>query len=87
MCRSSFTQPSTTVFNVLRYLGAAHWAYQGYNLRSAGLPKGDAPSHAALPATSWRSAGSYDRQGLALAASKPKPIVFAGFAAMMAACR
>jgi threonine/homoserine/homoserine lactone efflux protein len=79
--------PITAVFDVLRYLGAAYWAYLGYNLWRAGVPKGDTPSHAALPATPWRSAGSNDRQGLAVAASKPKGIGFAGLVAMVAASR
>jgi threonine/homoserine/homoserine lactone efflux protein len=65
------------VFDALRYLGAAYLAYLGYNLWRAGVPKGDAPDQAALPETPQRSAGSYYRQGLAVAASNPKAIVFA----------
>lgn len=65
------------VFDALRYLGAAYLAYLGYKLWRAGVPKGDAPAHAALPETPQRSAGSHYRQGLAVAASNPKAIVFA----------
>jgi threonine/homoserine/homoserine lactone efflux protein len=65
------------VFDALRYLGAAYLAYLGYNLWRAGMPKGDAPAHVALAESPQRSAGSYYRQGLAVAASNPKAIVFA----------
>ncbi|PUE41548.1 LysE family translocator [Limnohabitans sp. Bal53] len=65
------------VFDALRYLGAAYLAYLGYNLWRAGVPKDDVPVHAVLPEMAQRSAGSHYRQGLAVAASNPKAIVFA----------
>jgi threonine/homoserine/homoserine lactone efflux protein len=65
------------VFDALRYLGAAYLAYLGYNLWCAGVPEGDVPAQATLPKEPQRSAGSYFRQGLAVAASNPKAIVFA----------
>lgn len=71
------------VFDALRYLGAAYLAYLGYNLWHAGVPVGDAPAPSPAPAiatlseTPYRSAGAYYRQGLAVAASNPKAIVFA----------
>ena len=65
------------VFDTLRYLGAAYLAYLGYNLWRAGVPTGDEPVIAAVAEASQRSAGSYYRQGLAVAASNPKAIVFA----------
>ena len=64
------------VFDALRYLGAAYLAYLGYNLWRAGVPTGHAPVEAVLADTPPRSAGSYYRQGLAVAASNPKAIVF-----------
>lgn len=64
------------VFDALRYLGAAYLAYLGYNLWRAGVPTGHAPVEAVLADTPPRSAGSYCRQGLAVAASNPKAIVF-----------
>ena len=57
------------VFDALRYLGAAYLAYLGYNLWRAGVPSGDAPALVELAETPYRSAGSYFRQGLAVAAS------------------
>lgn len=67
------------VFDVLRYLGAAYLAYLGYNLWHAGVRVGDAPAAAIanLSERPYRSAGAYYRQGLAVAASNPKAIVFA----------
>jgi threonine/homoserine/homoserine lactone efflux protein len=67
------------VFDALRYLGAAYLAYLGYNLWHAGVRVGDAPPAAIanLSETPYRSAGAYYRQGLAVAASNPKAIVFA----------
>ena len=65
------------VFDALRYLGAAYLAYLGYNLWHAGVPVGDAPAFVTLSETPQRSAGAYYRQGLAVAASNPKAIVFA----------
>jgi threonine/homoserine/homoserine lactone efflux protein len=65
------------VFDALRYLGAAYLAYLGYNLWHAGVPVGDAPALVTLSETPHRSAGAYYRQGLAVAASNPKAIVFA----------
>lgn len=63
------------VFDALRYLGAAYLAYLGYQLWMAGLssPAAEADDMQPLPE---RSAGSYYRQGLAVAASNPKAIVF-----------
>lgn len=65
-----------TVFDALRYLGAAYLAYLGYNLWCSGVSKGDAPLRP-LVEPEQRSAGSFYRQGLAVAASNPKAIVFA----------
>jgi len=65
------------VFDALRYLGAAYLAYLGYKLWGAGVPTGDAPTSAAVTEEGQRSAGSFYRQGLAVAASNPKAIVFA----------
>jgi threonine/homoserine/homoserine lactone efflux protein len=63
------------VFDALRYLGAAYLAYLGYKLWTAGLP-GSGGQDAAAPEAPARSAGSFYRQGLAVAASNPKAIVF-----------
>lgn len=63
------------VFDALRYLGAAYLAYLGYKLWRAGVPTVDAPAQA-LAEVPRRSAASYYRQGLAVAASNPKAIVF-----------
>lgn len=63
------------VFDALRYAGAAYLAYLGYKLWRADLaakPEGDAPE----PDDVRRSGGSFYRQGLAVAASNPKAIVF-----------
>jgi threonine/homoserine/homoserine lactone efflux protein len=65
------------VFDALRYLGAAYLAYLGYKLWVSGVP-GPAPSaelsrEHLLPE---RTGGSFFRQGLAVAASNPKAIVF-----------
>ena len=65
------------VFDALRYLGAAYLAYLGYNLWRAGVPSDGVPAVAELAEMPHRSAGSYFRQGLAVAASNPKAIVFA----------
>jgi threonine/homoserine/homoserine lactone efflux protein len=65
------------VFDALRYLGAAYLAYLGYNLWRAGVPTAEVPADSTLVKTPLRSAGSYYRQGLAVAASNPKAIVFA----------
>ena len=65
------------VFDALRYLGAAYLAYLGYKLWGAGVPTGDAPTSAAVTEEGQRSAGSFYGQGLAVAASNPKAIVFA----------
>jgi threonine/homoserine/homoserine lactone efflux protein len=64
-------------FDALRYLGAAYLAYLGYNLWRAGVPTSDAAPGACLAEPLQRSAGSFYRQGLAVAASNPKAIVFA----------
>lgn len=64
------------VFDALRYMGAAYLAYLGYKLWVAGLPSTTAEKDPVrtLPE---RSGGSFYRQGLAVAASNPKAIVFA----------
>lgn len=64
------------VFDALRYLGAAYLAYLGYKLWMAELPGRGGPDGTA-PQAPVRSAGSFYRQGLAVAASNPKAIVFA----------
>lgn len=63
------------VFDALRYLGAAYLAYLGYKLWRAGVPEATAPG-AEVPQSPERSGGSFYRQGLAVAASNPKAIVF-----------
>ena len=63
------------VFDALRYLGAAYLAWLGYKLWRAGVPAASALTDAAQPGP-VRSAGSFYRQGLAVAASNPKAIVF-----------
>jgi len=69
-----------TVFDVLRYLGAVYLAYLGYKLWRTGVPEavGANSTAADLPVTiAQRSAGALYREGLAVAASNPKAIVFA----------
>jgi threonine/homoserine/homoserine lactone efflux protein len=63
------------VFDALRYLGAGYLAYLGYKLWRAGLstPTAQAASGQPLPV---RSGASFYRQGLAVAASNPKAMVF-----------
>jgi len=64
------------VFNTLRYLGAAYLAYLGVQLfRSANAPW--ASDETAVDELPLDSRGSLYRQGLAVAASNPKAIVFA----------
>lgn len=64
------------VFNTLRYLGAAYLAYLGVQLyRSASAPL--APDAEAVDERASGSGRSLYRQGLAVAASNPKAIVFA----------
>lgn len=63
------------VFDALRYLGAAYLAYLGYKLWRAGVQT-PISEGASMPASPERSGGSYYRQGLAVAASNPKAIVF-----------
>ncbi|PUE47097.1 amino acid transporter [Limnohabitans sp. 2KL-1] len=63
------------VFDALRYLGAAYLAYLGYKLWRAGL-SGSAEEGASVQSLPERSGGSFYRQGLAVAASNPKAIVF-----------
>lgn len=63
------------VFDALRYLGAAYLAYLGYKLWRAGLSSPAEQAAQAQRAPS-RSNGSFYRQGLAVAASNPKAIVF-----------
>lgn len=63
------------VFDALRYLGAAYLAYLGYKLWRAGVAaKSD--QDVPVPEQAFRSGGSFYRQGLAVAASNPKAIVF-----------
>ena len=63
------------VFDGLRYLGAAYLGYLGYKLWAADVS--DPPDQAApARADALRSGGSFYRQGLAVAASNPKAIVF-----------
>lgn len=64
------------VFDALRYMGAAYLAYLGYKLWCAGVPTGDAPPKVALAEPVQLSGGSFFRQGLSVAASNPKAIVF-----------
>jgi threonine/homoserine/homoserine lactone efflux protein len=66
-----------TVFDALRYLGAAYLAYLGYKLWCAGVASGLAADGAAVSQQDPRSAGSFYRQGFAVAASNPKAMVFA----------
>lgn len=64
------------VFDVLRYLGAAYLAYLGYKLWTA--PARDAQTAApGLAGSASRSGWALYREGLAVAASNPKAIVFA----------
>lgn len=65
-----------TVFDVLRYLGAAYLAYLGVKLWRTGVStlSGETAVGHDEPG---RSDASYYRQGLAVAASNPKAIVFA----------
>ena len=63
------------VFDALRYLGAAYLAYLGYKLWMARLPS-PATEGVSLQGAPERSGVSYYRQGLAVAASNPKAIVF-----------
>lgn len=64
------------VFDALRYLGAAYLAYLGYKLWTA--PARDAQTAApGLAGSASRSGWALYREGLAVAASNPKAIVFA----------
>ncbi len=63
------------VFDALRYLGAAYLAYLGYKLWRASVAA-KAGQEAAVQDEPLRSGGSFYRQGLAVAASNPKAIVF-----------
>ena len=63
------------VFDALRYLGAAYLAYLGYKLWRASVAA-KAGQDAAVQDEPLRSGGSFYRQGLAVAASNPKAIVF-----------
>lgn len=64
------------IFDALRYLGAVYLAYLGYKLWCSGCSSAETTSYV-LDALHQRSAGSAYRQGLAVAASNPKAIVFA----------
>lgn len=63
------------VFDALRYLGAAYLAYLGYKLWRAGLSQPGAEG-SDVPPPLERSSATFYRQGLAVAASNPKAIVF-----------
>lgn len=63
------------VFDALRYLGAAYLAYLGYKLWRSGVTSAAEQADPSQPAQT-RSSGSFYRQGLAVAASNPKAIVF-----------
>ena len=63
------------VFDALRYLGAAYLAYLGYKLWRSGV-SGQAEAADHQQEAISRSGGSCYRQGLAVAASNPKAIVF-----------
>jgi threonine/homoserine/homoserine lactone efflux protein len=64
------------VFDALRYVGAAYLAYLGYKLWVSSLPS-TAAEKDPVRTLPERSGGSFYRQGLAVAASNPKAIVFA----------
>jgi threonine/homoserine/homoserine lactone efflux protein len=67
---------SPKVFDALRYLGAAYLAYLGYKLWMA--PTSSAQANASTAdAAAQRSGWALYREGLAVAASNPKAIVFA----------
>ena len=61
-------------FDALRYLGAAYLAYLGYKLWASAT--GPAEAVEAPHDEGSRSGASFYRQGLAVAASNPKAIVF-----------
>ena len=63
------------VFDALRFLGAAYLAYLGYKLWAAAAAPVDG-LETSLADPHERSPGSLYRQGLAVAASNPKAIVF-----------
>lgn len=63
------------VFDALRYLGAAYLAYLGYKLWRSGV-SGQAEAADHQQEAISRSGRSCYRQGLAVAASNPKAIVF-----------
>jgi threonine/homoserine/homoserine lactone efflux protein len=63
------------LFDGLRYLGAAYLAYLGYKLWVSGAP-GTRIAGASEQQVTLRSRRSFFRQGLAVAASNPKAIVF-----------
>ncbi len=62
------------VFDALRYLGAAYLAYLGYKLWASAVDQAEAVE--APRDEGSRSGASFYRQGLAVAASNPKAIVF-----------
>lgn len=63
------------VFDALRYLGATYLAYLGYKLWRSGV-SAQSGEETHKQETESRSGGSFYRQGLAVAASNPKAIVF-----------
>lgn len=67
---------SPTLFDALRYMGAAYLAYLGYRLWIAPT-QGAHAGETMTDAAAQRSGGSLYREGLAVAASNPKAIVFA----------
>ena len=63
------------VFDALRYMGAAYLAYLGCKLWMSGKTASEGLT-ASTQEAPVRSSGSFYRQGLAVAASNPKAIVF-----------
>lgn len=64
------------VFDALRYAGAAYLSYLGYKLWTSSA-KGSQPGGADAPRVSAPGAWALYREGLSVAASNPKAIVFA----------
>lgn len=65
------------VFEALRYLGAAYLAYLGFKLWTSRVTDAASPAPLDPSPQLARSDASFYRQGLAVAASNPKAIVFA----------
>lgn len=64
------------VFDALRYAGAAYLTYLGYKLWNSSA-KGEQPGTAEAPRVSTPGGWALYREGLSVAASNPKAIVFA----------